>query len=513
LLYECGALFDDQVKSVQGRSADGEIDFSLFTDGLKAEREQGITIDVAYRYFATPARQIIVADTPGHVQYTRNMATGASTADACVILVDARLGVLPQTRRHAFIAGLLGIPYLAVAINKIDLVHDERAVFERLQREVKELVSGLGFAGVEAFPVSARRGDNIVTPSPRTPWHQGGTLLSWLEALPHAARQLNAPFRFAVQSVLRPDLDYRALLGTIASGQIAVGDEVVVLPSGRTTRVAAIDTFDGPLPRAQAPQAVALRLQDEVDASRGDLLAHPDSAPRARDVVEADVVWFSEQPLVPGARVLLKHTTRLVNAEAELLLHKIDLADLSAVPATELSQNDIGRVRLVTRRPLLADAYVDNRATGAFILIDPLSNDTLGAGMIGAFAAGATADDHAVSPVSALARAARFGHSGAVVIANGSAHDAAALEGALFERGLTTALVVDDVDLAAGLARAGLVVVLRSRKDPRPALRSLHADIALADPAAVEVNAAADGLARAFASPASSDPAIAGPRS
>ncbi|HZI07535.1 MAG TPA: GTP-binding protein, partial [Archangium sp.] len=253
LLYECNGLFEDQVAAVKRASAGEEIDFSLFTDGLRAEREQGITIDVAYRYFSTRRRKVIVADTPGHLQYTRNMATGASTADAAVILVDARLGILAQTRRHAYIASLLGIPYLAVSINKMDLMDFDPAVYERLTKEFDAFASTLGFEQVRYFPISARGGDNITQPSGRTPWHDGETLLGWLESLPHQRRLDGAPFRFPVQYVLRPNLDYRGFAGQIASGTVRVGDEVMVSPSGRRTRVAAIDTFEGTRQEESAP--------------------------------------------------------------------------------------------------------------------------------------------------------------------------------------------------------------------------------------------------------------------
>jgi bifunctional enzyme CysN/CysC len=364
LLFETGGLFEDHVRAVKRASAGGEIDFSLFTDGLKAEREQGITIDVAYRYFTSPRRKIIIADTPGHTQYTRNMATGASTADAAVILVDARLGVLPQTLRHASIASLLGIPYLAVAINKMDLVGYDPLVFKELSEQVRFVARSLGFKQLRCFPVSATRGDNITSPSDNTPWNTAGTLLEWLESLPHQESRARAPFRFPVQYVLRPNLDYRGFAGQVTSGTVRVGDPVVVLPSGRTSRVRAIDTFDGPLDEAGPPKAVTIRLTDEVDVSRGDILAHPDSAPQVFTAVRANLVWLSDVPLAPGQSFLLKHASRYVPAVVDAVEWKKNLDDLTNEPAQGLNPNDIGLVKLTLRRPLVADAYSNNRHTG-----------------------------------------------------------------------------------------------------------------------------------------------------
>ncbi len=397
LLFECDGLFEDQIAAIRKRSKDGVLDFSLFTDGLLAEREQGITIDVAYRYFSTTKRKVIIADTPGHVQYTRNMATGASTADAAVILVDARLGVLAQTRRHAFIAHLLGIKHLAVCINKIDLVPPEvsggpAGVYARVRADVDAFTRQLGFASVETFPVSAVRGDNIATPSALTPFHsavtpgggRGRTVLEWLESVPVQRDVDGAALRFPVQTVLRPNLDYRGYAGTVTSGRVQVGDDVVVLPSGKRTTVAGIDTFDGPLAEARAPAAIVLRLADNVDVARGDLIAHVGQAPQPWDRFDADVVWFADTPIEPGQRFLLKHTTRQVHAVVDELLWKRDLETLGEAPTTSLALNEIGRVRLVCSKPLAADVYRGDRSTGAFILIDALTNDTVGAGMIAA---------------------------------------------------------------------------------------------------------------------------------
>jgi bifunctional enzyme CysN/CysC/sulfate adenylyltransferase subunit 1 len=464
LLYECKGLFEDQVAAVLRASAGGEIDFSLFTDGLRAEREQGITIDVAYRYFSTARRKVIVADTPGHLQYTRNMATGASTADAAVILVDARLGILAQTRRHAYIASLLGIPYLAVAINKLDLMGFDPAVFTRLAEEFGTFARTLGFEQVRFFPISARDGDNITTPSARTPWHDGETLLGWLESLPHQRRLDGASFRFPVQYVLRPNLDYRGFAGQIASGTVRVGDEVVVYPSKRRTRIASIDTFDGNPREASAPSSVTLRLADEVDVSRGDLIAHAERPPMALQHFEAMLVWFGEKPLDVSRRYLVKHTSKYVPAHVEQVVWRKELEVLSEVSAESLSLNEIGKVRLVSKRPLLCDPYQDNRKTGAFIVVDPLSNDTVAAGMI-LGPAGEEGDQEAKSLISAQERRERLGQSGSVLLLAGipEAEEAARrLERSLFDLGRHVALVRADAEAALALAEAGLLAILYS---------------------------------------------------
>jgi bifunctional enzyme CysN/CysC/sulfate adenylyltransferase subunit 1 len=517
LLYECDGLFEDQIAAVRRASAkraaarteastellaqglraaagaEEELDFSLFTDGLRAEREQGITIDVAYRYLSTSKRKIIIADTPGHIQYTRNMATGASTADAAVILVDARLGVLPQTRRHAYIANLLGIPYLAVAVNKMDLVDFDRATFERIGTELADFARTLGFEGVRLFPVSASRGDNITRPSARTPWHEGGTLLGWLESLPHQRRLDDAPLRFPVQYVLRPHQDYRGLAGQVASGTVRVGDEVVVLPSGRRTRVAGIDTFDGPLEEASAPASVTLRLADNVDASRGDVLAHEGTPPMALQQLDAMLVWFGEQPLDPSRRYLLKQTTRTAPAQVERILWRKELEDLSEVPAESLALNDIGKVRLSVRRPLLCDPYRENRRTGAFIIIDALTHDTVGAGMVLGPADTGTRGAVESSLITAAERSARLGQPGAILLlppGPDAASRAYGLERHLFDQGRHVAVVPGDVEVALALAGAGLVALVHA--EAPQARRTLRAEARDAGVAFLELDAAED---------------------
>jgi bifunctional enzyme CysN/CysC len=461
LLHDTHGIYEDQLNAVKRASgrAGLEIDFSLFTDGLKAEREQGITIDVAYRYFSTARRKFIIADTPGHVQYTRNMATGASTANVAIILIDARLGVLQQSRRHAYIASLLGIPHLAVCINKMDLEGYREDVFHRIRREFSEFVDKLGFRAVTFIPVSALKGDNIVHRSPSTPWYSGPTLLDHLETVPVAADVNHDNFRFPVQIVLRPDLDYRGFSGTIAAGIVKKGDPIQVLSSGRTSRVAAIDTFDGELESAHAPMSVTLRLTDEVDISRGDMLVNPHDLPQAGRRFDAMLVWMNERPLDPEKSYLLKHTTQLVRAEVEQVAFVTDLETLKQQSATRLELNDIGRVTIACHRPLFYDAYRKSRGTGAFILIDSLTNNTVAAGMIldtdaAARSAGAQELDGAHTQVSPRERAERLKQKGAVVWltglpGSGKTAIAFALERRLFDlQGF--ALVLDPDDGAGG---------------------------------------------------------------
>ena len=383
LLHDAKAILADQYDDLEGE--DGALDLSRLTDGLRAEREQGITIDVAYRYFATPARRFILADTPGHAQYTRNMVTGASTADVAIILVDARQGVLEQTRRHAFIAALLGIPHLVLAVNKMDLVDWDESVFDTITTTFAELAADLpGRVDVTAIPISALTGENVVELGTQTPWYDGPALLEHLETVEPGDEQNLSDLRFPVQLVIRADgNDYRGYAGLLASGVLRPGDAVRVLPSGTETTVAAIDTLGGPLDEAVPGQSVTVLLEDDVDASRGDVIVHATDEVAVTRELEADLCWFSERPLRPGARVLLKHLTHTAEAVVDELVDVVDVHTLERAPApAELSLNDIARVRIRTRRPLLADPYRRNRATGAFILIDETSNDTLAAGMI-----------------------------------------------------------------------------------------------------------------------------------
>jgi sulfate adenylyltransferase large subunit len=364
LLYDSQAVYEDQIKSIEEASKNrtaGPIDFSLFTDGLKAEREQGITIDVAYRYFATSRRKFILADTPGHEQYTRNMATGASTADVAILLVDARHGLRPQSHRHARIARLLGISTFVLAVNKMDLVEFDREIFENIRGEFAEL---LGDVHLHAIPMSALLGDNVTTTSEHTPWFTGPALLEFLETVDVDRGARDQPFRFPVQLVLRPNHEFRGYAGQILSGTVRAGDTITAWPSGRKARISRIVTFDGDLDLAFAPLSVTLVLDQEIDISRGDLIVHGDVQVGTR--FEADVVWMDERPLDPERTYLLKHGTRTVSAEVD----------------RELSLNQIGKIVVTSSRPLIYDRYSENRANGAFILIDPSTNFTAGAGMI-----------------------------------------------------------------------------------------------------------------------------------
>ena len=389
LLYDSKAIFEDQLEAVERTSrerGDEHTNLALLTDGLRAEREQGITIDVAYRYFATPKRKFIIADTPGHTQYTRNMVTGASTAELALVLIDARAGVVEQSKRHAFIASLLRIPHLVVCVNKMDLVDWSEERFEEIREEFTAFAADLEFDDVLFVPVSALLGDNVVERSENTPWYQGPALLDHLERVEVASDRNFEEARFPVQWVVRPHPserpDYRGYAGQVAGGVLTPGDEVVALPSGRTTRVAAIDSYDGELDAAYPPMSVTLLLEDDIDLGRGDMLAGPDSAPEPVRELTADVCWMAEAPLRAGSRYAIKHTTRTARAVVEEVEHRVDIHTLEPGEAEELGLNDIGRVRLRLSEPLVADPYSRNRHTGSFILIDEATNDTVGAGMV-----------------------------------------------------------------------------------------------------------------------------------
>jgi sulfate adenylyltransferase subunit 1 len=384
LLYDSRNVYEDQIRSVAKASVNrsaGPLDFSLLTDGLRAEREQGITIDVAYRYFATARRKFIIADTPGHEQYTRNMVTGASTADLAIILVDARNGVLPQSRRHACIASLMGISHIAVAVNKMDLVGYERAVYEQIRSEFGAFLEKLGAPHATFIPISALEGDNVVDRSPHMRWYRGPSLLEHLETVEVDAADFAAPFRFPVQRVIRPDLDFRGYAGQIASGSVRPGDEVFIPSANRRTRVARIATFDGDLAEAWAPMSVTLCLEDEIDISRGDLIAAGEEPTPSRHF-EATLVWMNERPLDLSRRYLIKHTTQLVPAFFGAVQHRVNIGTLEGEPAAALEMNQIGVVSIDTLRPLYFDPYFANPRTGCFVVIDAQSNATVGAGMI-----------------------------------------------------------------------------------------------------------------------------------
>jgi bifunctional enzyme CysN/CysC len=390
LLYDSKQIFQDQLEAVARTSeqrGDGYVNLALLTDGLRAEREQGITIDVAYRYFATPRRKFIIADTPGHIQYTRNMVTGASTADMAVILVDARKGVLEQSRRHAFLAALLRIPHIAVCINKMDLVDHDEAVYEQIVHEFGGWAAKLDVHDLAFFPVSALHGDNIVTHSERTPWYQGPSLLYHLEHVHIASDRNLIDCRFPVQWVVRPMTDdhhdYRGYAGQVASGVFKTGDEVVVLPSGRQTRIARIDHFDGPLEAAFPPLSVTLLLEDHVDVSRGDMICRLHNQPTPTRDLDAMVCWMADEPLQAGKRYLLKHTTQTCRAVVDELRYRVDVNSLHRdEDSPGLGLNEIGRVHLRTSARLLVDEYRHNRTTGSFILIDEATNFTAGVGLV-----------------------------------------------------------------------------------------------------------------------------------
>ncbi len=387
LLSDTKQIFEDQLAALERDSrkhgTTGEdVDFALLVDGLEAEREQGITIDVAYRFFATPKRKFIVADTPGHEQYTRNMATGASTADLAIVLIDARQGVLRQTRRHSIIASLLGIRHIVLAVNKIDLVGFDRVTFDRIVAEYRDFARDLGFESIAPIPMSARYGDNVSMRSERLAWYQGPTLIEHLETVPVDSASAEQPFRFPVQYVNRPNLDFRGFAGTVASGSVSRGDEVVVAKSGRSARVKRIVSYGGDLQKAVAGQAVTLVLDEEVEVSRGNVLVQPDARPQVSDQFAANLVWFDEQALLPGRSYILRTETDEASATVTELKHRLNINDFAEEAAKSLEMNEVGVVNISTRTPIAFDAFAENRSTGSFILIDRITNATVGAGMI-----------------------------------------------------------------------------------------------------------------------------------
>ncbi len=492
LLHDAKGVYEDQLASVKksriNRST-GPVDFSLLTDGLRAEREQGITIDVAYRYFATPRRKFIIADTPGHEQYTRNMATGASTANLAVILVDGTKGLLSQTRRHSYIASLLGIPNVLAAINKMDLVGYREDVYLRLQADFLALAEQLHIPAAQCVPVSALEGDNIVARGSNMSWYAGPTLLEHLESVPILPPSSTDAIRFPVQYVIRPDSTFRGFAGQVAGRPIHTGDSLMALPSRQTTRVRSIVTYDGKLETAVASQSVTLELEDEIDVSRGDMLVSPDATPSVSRSFSSMLVWLYEQPLKLNHTYLAKHTTRQVKAQVTRIQNRVDVNTLTNEPARELHMNGIALVHVETSRPLFFDSYARSRVTGSFILVDPLSNATVAAGMIredlselraatGAGDSGGTISREAISPRE---RFERHGHRPAIFAIPYREFLAESAERALFDSAFQAiALDGDRIPLATlslvltPLFSAGLIVIFAADKIQPETRRALE---------------------------------------
>ncbi|MEM8736257.1 MAG: sulfate adenylyltransferase subunit CysN, partial [Planctomycetota bacterium] len=476
LLYDSKMLYEDQLAQLEDESkthgtVGGDFDPALVTDGLKAEREQGITIDVAYRYFSTAKRKFIIADTPGHEQYTRNMATGASTADLAVILIDARHGVLTQTKRHSFIVSLLGIRHVVVTVNKMDLVDFSQERFEEICADYRDFAARLDLPDLHFIPISALNGDNVVDPSPSMDWYKGSTLMNFLETVYIGSDRNFEDFRFPVQYVNRPNLDFRGFCGTIASGIIRQGDEIMVLPSKQTSKVKQIVTYDGDVDEAFTPQSVTLTLEDEIDCSRGDMIVRPGNVPKQSNSFDAMLVWMSPEAMVPGKNYLFKQTTQTAPGQIESLRYRVDVNTLHRSPAPDLQLNEIGRCTITTSQPFYFDAYRRNRATGAFIVVDRISNVTVAAGMLSAREAGSTdklapweieetdtaGGSDEIQLVSADERQARLGQSPATLLftglsGSGKTTIARGVERALFDAG-RTGIVLDGAELRRGLSR------------------------------------------------------------
>ncbi|WP_313085631.1 sulfate adenylyltransferase subunit CysN [Pseudomonas sp.] len=428
LLHDSKMIYEDHLEAItrdskkSGTTGD-DVDLALLVDGLQAEREQGITIDVAYRYFSTAKRKFIIADTPGHEQYTRNMATGASTCDLAIILVDARYGVQTQTKRHSFITSLLGIKHIVVAINKMDLMDFDQSVFERIKADYLAFADRIELkpSSLHFVPMSALKGDNVVNRSERAPWYEGQSLMEILESVEIAGDRNFEDLRFPVQYVNRPNLNFRGFAGTLASGIVRKGDEVVVLPSGKRSTVKSIVTYDGELEQATPGEAITLTLEDEIDVSRGDMLVHADNQPRIADSFEAMLVWMAEEPMLPGKKYDFKRATSYVPGSVASITHRVDVNTLEHGAASSLALNEIGRVKIALDAPVALDGYAQNRTTGAFIIIDRLTNGTVGAGMIIAdpVAHGASGHHGALAHVSTEERASRFGQQPATVLFTG----------------------------------------------------------------------------------------------
>ena len=475
LLYDSKMIYEDQLARLEKDSAiygttGGGFDPALAMDGLKEEREQGITIDVAYRYFSTAKRKFIIADTPGHIQYTRNMATGASTADLAVILIDARPGhgVIEQTKRHSFIASLLGIKHILVAVNKMDLVDFDEEVFNQIRNDYRDFAARLDIPDLHFIPISALYGDNVVEKSDNMPWYDGSTLMNFLESVYIGSDRNLEDFRFPVQYVIRPNLDFRGFAGTIASGIIRVGDEILTLPSRKTSRVKEIVTFDGNLQEASAPMSVTITLKDEIDSSRGDMFVRPGNVPKMHQKFDAMLVWMSEKAMVPGQQYLFKHTTKMVSGTFATLRYQVDVNTMHRQPSPTLALNQIGRVNISLTQPIAFDRYRRNKTTGSFIVIDRINNVTVAAGMILDRLTSEDRDDHwedktyqslhgEISNVSNEERKARFGQSPVTLLITGQSGagkttTAYALERRLFDLG-RGATVIDGQNMRLGLSR------------------------------------------------------------
>jgi len=476
LLYDSKMIYEDQLAKIEKDSAvhgttGGGFDPALLTDGLKEEREQGITIDVAYRYFSTAKRKFIIADTPGHVQYTRNMATGASTADLAIILVDARPdhGVIEQTKRHSFIASLLGIKHVLVAVNKMDLVDFSQERFEEIKRDYRAFASRLDIPDLHFIPISALHGDNVVDRSEKSPWYDGHTLMNFLETVYIGSDRNMRDFRLPVQTVLRPNLDFRGFAGTISSGIVRVGDEIMTLPSRKTSKVKEIVTYDGNIEEAYAPMSITLTLEDEIDSSRGDMIVKPGNVPKLEQKFDAMIVWMADDAMKPGKQYLFKQTTRTVAGSISTLRYEVDVNTMHSKPTPTLELNQIGRVAISLTQPLAIDGYRRNRSTGAFIVIDRITNVTVGAGMILDRKTSETSGDHwddepssssltqEISNVTAEERHARYGQTPVTVLFTGNpgagkTTTAYGVERKLFDLG-RSATVLDGQNMRMGLSR------------------------------------------------------------
>ncbi|HEY5718717.1 MAG TPA: sulfate adenylyltransferase subunit CysN [Motiliproteus sp.] len=515
LLHDSKMIYEDQLEAIKSASiksgtTGGEIDLALLVDGLQAEREQGITIDVAYRYFSTARRKFIIADTPGHEQYTRNMATGASTCDLAVILIDARHGVQTQTKRHSFITSLLGIKHTIIAINKMDLVEYSEARYEEIKHEFQAFAAGLNMHDLHFVPLSALKGDNVVSLSDSMPWYQGLPLMEILETVEIAADRNLDDLRFPVQYVNRPNLDFRGYCGTLASGIVRPGDEITVLPSGKSSKVKSIVTWDGDLEEAFAPMSVTLTLEDEIDISRGDMIVHSHKVPAVINRFNAHLVWMNDAPLKPGKEYLIKIGTTTVTGRVSNLDHKIDVNTLEETHTSELALNEIALCELTLDRPVVCDDYLNHPGTGSFIVIDRLSNLTMGAGMIASPAKAPELDGNAI-PISASRqvtsadRALRFGQQHTTLRFVGSdaaARDSAAysLEKVLFDQGRLVTVLTDEQSpellaaSAALLEANGFIVLISTATTNQGVEFAVNADTIAASVAEAYATLQRDGL-------------------